>query len=138
MHKLSVMPLLLCLQVLDVAEVLGVSKSIPIAIRGEAYDIHIDIKFPQDSLAGIDFGAQRVVDDCVKQLSLKNTEKYDVRFNFTINSDEVRQLITITPEAGVVAPGKEAIVTVSCFVQRFQTLITSKLVANTLRCSLVA
>lgn len=91
---------------------LGVSKSIPIAIRGEAYDIHIDIKFPQEPHVGIDFGAQRVVDDCVKQLVLKNTEKYDVRFSFAINSDEVRQLITITPEAGVVPPGKEAVVTV--------------------------
>jgi hypothetical protein len=96
------------LQVLDVAEVLGVSKTIPIAIRGEAYNIHIDIKFPQESLTGIDFGAQRVIDDCVKQMALKNTEKYDVRFNFAIISDEVRPLIirvNAVPSITTAAPG---------------------------------
>jgi hypothetical protein len=100
-------------QVLDVAEVLGVSRSIPIAIRGEAYDIHIDLKFPQESFAGVDFGALRVVDDCVKQIVLKNTEKYDVKFNFAITIDEVRQLITITPDTGILPPGKDATVAVS-------------------------
>lgn len=92
---------------------MGVSKSIPLAIKGEAYDIHIDLKFPQESFPGVDFGALRVVDDCVKQLSLKNTEKYDVRFSFSITSDEVKQLLTITPSSGVVPPGKEVAVTVS-------------------------
>lgn len=98
---------------LDVAEVLGVSRSIPIAIRGEAYDIHVDLKFPQESFAGIDFGPMRVVDHCLKQLVLRNTEKYDVKFSFTIASADVQQLVTITPEAGVVPPGKEVSVAVS-------------------------
>jgi hypothetical protein len=31
---------------------MGISRAIPIAIKGEAYDIHVDIKFPQDSFAG--------------------------------------------------------------------------------------
>lgn len=111
---LNLFPSFVARQVLDVAEVLGVSKSILIAIRGEAYDIHIDIKFPQESIAGVDFGALRVVDDCVKQLGLKNTEKYDVKFTFAVTSDEVRQLVTIAPDAGVVPPGKEVAVAVSC------------------------
>ena len=101
------------MQVLDVAEVLEVIKSIPIAVRAEAYDIHIDMKFPQDSFAGVDFGALRVVDDSCKQIGLRNTEKYDVKYNFAITSDEVRQLVTITPDAGVVPPGKEVAVAVS-------------------------
>ena len=42
------------LQVLDVQEALGVSRSMPIAIRGEAHNIHVDIRFPQDNLAGVD------------------------------------------------------------------------------------
>lgn len=83
------------------------------AIRGEAYDIHIDLKFPQESFAGVDFGALRVVDDCVKQIVLKNTEKYDVKFNFAITTVEVRQLIAITPDTGILAPGKDATVAVS-------------------------
>lgn len=100
-------------QVLDVGEVLGVSKAIPIAIRGEAYDIHIDLKCPQDSFVGVDFGALRVVDDCSKQIGLRNTEKYDVKFSFTITSDEARELVTITPDAGVLPPGKEVSIVVS-------------------------
>lgn len=100
-------------QVLDVAEVLGVSKAVPIAIRGEAYDIHIDLKFPQDSFPGVDFGAMRVVDDCAKQIGLRNTEKYDVKFAFAIASEEARALVTITPDSGIVPPGKEVAVAVS-------------------------
>jgi hypothetical protein len=83
------------------------------AIRGEAYDIHTDLKFPQESFAGVDFGALRVVDDCVKQIVLKNTEKYDVKFSFAITTDEVRQLITIMPDTGILPPGKDATVAVS-------------------------
>ncbi len=37
-------------QVLDAQEALGVAHTIPIAIRGEAYKIEVDIKFPQDGL----------------------------------------------------------------------------------------
>jgi hypothetical protein len=85
----------------------------PIAIKGEAHDIHVDIRFPQDNLAGVDFGPLRVVDDCVKQLVLKNTEKYEVQFEFALRSERVKQLVHISPEAGVVPPNKEVSVTVS-------------------------
>lgn len=98
---------------LDVAEVLGVARAIPIAVRGEAYNIHVDLRFPQDSFAGVDFGPLRVVDECLKTLVMRNTEKYDVRFSFAIASEEVRQLVTLTPDAGVVPPGKEAAIAVS-------------------------
>jgi hypothetical protein len=100
------------LQVLDVGEALGVSRAIPIAIRGEAYHIHVDLKFPQEGFPGIDFGPLRVADDCVKALCVRNTEKYDARFAFAIAGEEVRQLVTITPEAGVVPPGKEVAISV--------------------------
>lgn len=85
----------------------------PIAIRGEAHDIHVDIRFPQDNLAGVDFGPLRVVDDCVKQLVLKNTEKYEVQFEFAVRSEHVKQLVHISPESGVVPPNKEVPITVS-------------------------
>ncbi len=39
-----------CLQVLDVQEALGVSHTIPIAIKGEAYKIEVDIKFPEQHM----------------------------------------------------------------------------------------
>lgn len=100
-------------QVLDAQEALGVSRSMPIAIKGEAHDIHVDIRFPQDNIAGVDFGPLRVVDDCTKQLVLKNTEKYEVQFEFAVRSERVKQLVTITPECGAVLPNKEVVVTVS-------------------------
>ncbi|WIA13448.1 hypothetical protein OEZ85_007028 [Tetradesmus obliquus] len=102
---------LVTLEVLDVQEALGVNKSMPIAIRGEAHDIHVDIRFPQDNLAGVDFGPLRVVDDCVKQLVLKNTEKYEVQFEFAVRSEHVKQLVHISPESGVVPPNKEVPIT---------------------------
>jgi hydrocephalus-inducing protein len=48
-----------CLQVLDVEEALGVAHSMAIAIKGEAYKIELDLKFPQSGLSGVDFGSLR-------------------------------------------------------------------------------
>lgn len=108
------------MQVLDTEEALGVSRAIPIAIKGEAHDIHVDIKFPQDNLAGVDFGPLRVVDDCVKQLVLRNTEKYEVKFDFAVRSEEVKRLVTIFPEDGAVLPNKEVVIMVSGHNQHLQ------------------
>lgn len=44
------------LEVLDRAELQPVAISIPINIKGEAYKIERDIKFPQEGLNGVDFG----------------------------------------------------------------------------------
>lgn len=94
------------------------SRSIPIAIKGEAHDIHVDIKFPQDNFMGIDFGPLRVTDDCVKSIIMRNTEKYEVKFEYTIRSDEVKRLVTIAPESGMLLPGKETVITVRWQKQR--------------------
>lgn len=102
-----------CVQVLDIQESLGISRSIPIAIKGEAHDIHVDIKFPQDNFAGVDFGPLRVLDDSVKQLVLRNTEKYEVKFAFAIRNDQVLRLVTISPENGVLPPNKDTTIMVS-------------------------
>jgi hypothetical protein len=45
--------------VTDLQGVLGVVQSTPISIKGEAYKIEMDIKFPQEGLAGVDFGVLR-------------------------------------------------------------------------------
>jgi hypothetical protein len=68
------------------------------------------------SSTGVDFGPLRVVDDCVKHLTLKNTEKYDVKFSFAISSNLVKSLVTISPEDGSVPAGKEVAVKVSCWL----------------------
>lgn len=44
------------LEVLDRAELQPVAISLPINIKGEAYKIERDIKFPQEGLNGVDFG----------------------------------------------------------------------------------
>lgn len=48
-------------QMTDLQGVLGVVQSTPITIKGEAYKIEMDIKFPQEGLAGVDFGVLRWV-----------------------------------------------------------------------------
>ncbi len=88
------------------------SRAIPIAIKGEAHEIHVDMKYPQETFAGVDFGAIRVAGDSAKQLILKNTEKYDVKFEFCIKNDQIKRLVNIIPEFGVLPVNKEITVMV--------------------------
>ncbi|KAJ9512718.1 hypothetical protein QJQ45_019009 [Haematococcus lacustris] len=127
------------LEVLDQAELLGVAASIPIAIKGEAYRIERDLKFPQPSpqpaswpdsrqlvatswcwlagcmqegLAGLDYGLVRVVDTKSLPLALKNTGKYPISYALTLRSALARELFTLQPEQGTVEPNKEATIQV--------------------------
>lgn len=90
----------------------GVAASIPITIKGEAYNINLAPKFPVEGFNGLDFGTVRVVDDKSLPIVLKNTEKYQVSFNFALRTASARELFTIVPEQGVVDPGKDVTVQV--------------------------
>jgi hydrocephalus-inducing protein len=105
-------PIALINQVLDVQGTLGVARAIPIGLRAEAHAINVDVRFPPDGVGGVDFGNVRVMDDAGRTVVLRNTEKYDVRFEFVIQSELLAQLLSISPEAGVLVPGKEVPITV--------------------------
>ncbi|KXZ49496.1 hypothetical protein GPECTOR_21g722 [Gonium pectorale] len=99
----------LALEVLDVQELQGVSHTLPLPIKGEAYKIEIDINFPQVNFPGVDYGTLRVVDDVTKPISIKNTGKYAIAYNFTMKPGSVLQgLLAIMPTSGNIDPGKEA------------------------------
>lgn len=98
------------MQVTDAAQSLGVVQATSIALRGEAYAMELG---PLEAVTGgIDFGALRVVDDASRQLTLRNSGKYEVGFKFEIGSAGVREVIEVVPDAGSVAPGKEVVVQV--------------------------
>lgn len=44
------------LEVMDLAELQGVATSIPIPVKGEAYKIEVDVKFPQVRASGSNMG----------------------------------------------------------------------------------
>ncbi|KAG2489301.1 hypothetical protein HYH03_012133 [Edaphochlamys debaryana] len=99
----------LALEVLDVQELQGVAYSIPLPIKGEAYKIEIDINFPQINFPGVDYGTLRVVDDVSKPITIKNTGKYAIAYNFSMKPNSVLAgLLTITPQSGNIDPNKDA------------------------------
>ncbi|KAF5830389.1 hypothetical protein DUNSADRAFT_14652 [Dunaliella salina] len=104
-HKLT-------LEVQDIEGEQGVAHSIPIAIKGEAYKIETQIKFPQEGLAGLDYGTMRVCDSKPLPLVFKNTGKYPVSYAFTLRNAQARELFTIEPQQGSVEPNKDAAVQV--------------------------
>eukprot|EP00798_Chlamydomonas_sp_ICE-L_P006741 gene6741-3411_t len=74
------------LEILDQQELQGVATSIPIAIKGEV----------------------RVIDSSMRQLSIKNTGKYQIQFNFAFKpASECKNIFSIVPETGLIDPGKE-------------------------------
>jgi hydrocephalus-inducing protein len=99
-------------QVSDCGDALPVVQEIPIAVKGEAYKIELDVKFPQQDQSGVDFGLLRVVDDASRTISMKNTGKYTVAYKLLLRTPLVAELITVLPEEGSIDPGKEVVIMV--------------------------
>lgn len=75
--------------------------------QGEAYKIEHAV-----SSQHLDYGVVRVVDDKAVPVTLKNTGKYAIQFNYVLRNAQARELFTVVPEQGSVDPGKEATVQV--------------------------
>ena len=103
----------LTLEVQDVGEILPVTQSIPIPIAGEAYKIEVDVKFPEEGFNGIDFGTVKVVDDDVKTISIVNTGKYEIGYQFHVRRQWVSDLFEITPKEGRIPPGGKSPTTIT-------------------------
>ena len=80
-------------------------QEVPISVTGEAYSIDVDVKFPEESSNGLDFGLVKVVEDAVKEIQVVNTGKYPVGFQTNIRTQKVRTLFEVEPSAGTVPPG---------------------------------
>ena len=90
----------------------GVASTTPVVIKGEAYKIERDIKFPQEGLNGVDFSLVRVVDSAVKPVTIKNTGKYQISYTFSSRGPATKDVFAVIPESGTIDPGKEATVQV--------------------------
>ena len=111
--KKKVLAETLTLEVQDVGEILPVTQSMPIPIAGEAYKIEVDVKFPEEGFNGIDFGTVKVVDDDVKTISIVNTGKYEIGYQFNVRRQWVSDLFEITPKEGRIPPGGKSPTTIT-------------------------
>ena len=95
------------IEVFDAAEppVLGVVHTIAVELQAEAYSIDVDVKWPQEEVEGLDFGAFKVVDEQASSLDLFNNGKYDVGFKIIARKRPTRDILTFEPSEGVLAPG---------------------------------
>jgi len=74
-----------------------------IQLHAEAFNISVDIdlKNPENIL---DFEAVRVGEPKEKKLTLKNIGKYPVKYGFNMKKKSTREIFTIEPSEGVLAP----------------------------------
>lgn len=74
-----------------------------IQLLAEAFDISVDIDF-KNAENIIDFEAVRVGDPKEKKVTLKNIGKYPVKYGFSMKKNKTREIFTIEPSEGVLAP----------------------------------
>lgn len=71
------------MQVFDTQGLQPVAQEFPIAMKGEAYKIEVDIRYPDGAAELIDFGQVKAVEDVKKSITIVNTGKYPVGFKFS-------------------------------------------------------
>ena len=95
--------------------VLGVVETLPVQLNAEAYNIDVDVLWPnpeaeaddgtKSGVNGIDFGAFKVVDAQESALTLVNRGKYEVGFKFVMRRKLMREILTFEPSEGTLEPG---------------------------------
>jgi hypothetical protein len=95
--------------------VLGVVETLPVELNAEAYNIDVDVLWPnpeseaedgtKSGVNGIDFGAFKVVDAQESALTLVNRGKYDVGFKFVMRGKLMREILSFEPSEGTLEPG---------------------------------
>ncbi|KAL0040642.1 hypothetical protein WJX79_000331 [Trebouxia sp. C0005] len=95
------------LQTEDVAGIQGVAQEVGIALKGEAYCIDVAVKYPDPAAAILDYGLMKATQTASKSVSLVNTGKYAVAFAFHQRGAMMKELFTITPAEGNLAPGTQ-------------------------------
>ena len=88
-------------------------QSIQVNVKFEAYEIEVDVTFPEDNRpsednaagAGLNYGLMRAESSSTRPVMIKNNGKYEVGFNVMAKSARARDLFKFEPSEGKVGPG---------------------------------
>jgi hydrocephalus-inducing protein len=98
----------LTLEVFDVENMNIKQEPKQIVVEAEAFNINIELKFPQPNDENLlDFGAVRVYEVKEQQFSLKNTGLYKVKYSFSMKKKVFRDSFQIEPSEAELLPGQE-------------------------------
>ena len=90
--------------------VLPPMEPMPIELQAEAYDINVQVEWPdEESYKGLDFGSFKVVDEKTSSLELLNEGKYEVGFKFLFKSKMMKNILTFTPNEGTLVPAENRV-----------------------------
>ena len=95
------------LQVTDVQGVQPTAQEVPIALKGEAYMIETQLRLPDAAATALDFGLVKATEEVTKTVTLVNGGKYPVAFKFQSRGGLTREVFTIVPDVGSIAPGAQ-------------------------------
>lgn len=83
----------------------GLSQEVGITFRGEAYDIDVSVKYPDPAAAVLDYGLMKVTHSATKSVTLTNSGKYAITYAFHLRGAMTKELFSISPAEGSLAPG---------------------------------
>lgn len=89
----------------DVGGLQGLAQEIGIALKGEAYAIDVSIKYPDPAATVLDYGLMKVTQSATKSVTLTNSGKYAVTYALHVRGAAMKELFTISPAEGNLAPG---------------------------------
>uniref|UniRef100_A0A2C9K9X8 HYDIN/VesB/CFA65-like Ig-like domain-containing protein n=1 Tax=Biomphalaria glabrata TaxID=6526 RepID=A0A2C9K9X8_BIOGL len=96
------------LEISDAENIMGVVHTEPIQVTAEAYDVALDMSFPKGTDGGLDFGVVKVNEEGRQTCTLKNKGKYEIAFNFLLESDaknaNIKSLFSVIPSSGKLNP----------------------------------
>ena len=96
---------LYCVQTEDVSGSQGLVQEVSIALKGEAYAIHVAVKYPDPATGLLEYGLMKATQTATKSVTLVNTGKYGVAFAFHQRGAMMKELFSIVPAEGNLAPG---------------------------------
>ena len=94
---------------------------------GAAARIDTTINLPED---GLNFGIIRVCDTVEREFSIVNSGKYTIKYNFSTRPASVnlfKEIFTIEPAEGVLEPGEDVDIWVTCKTSREEQVRNSDL-----------
>lgn len=103
----------MAMQIEDVGGVQGLAQEIPIGLKGEAYGIDVEVKYPDAAASMLDYGLMKATQGATKSVTLVNSGKYAVTYSITVRSGVVNDLFTIAPAEGSLTPGAQQVVELS-------------------------
>eukprot|EP00937_MAST-01D_sp_MAST-1D-sp2_P000047 g47.t1 len=113
----------------------SLQKEVDVAVKAEAYALEV-VSFEKDGEKGngeLDYGLVRVGERHTERFNICNNGKYDVKFKFDVRRALARELFTIEPTEGTIAPNEKAEVAITFSSSSAITLEGNK----DIRCSMM-